>query len=182
MADSERDSAAEDADLVARCRDGHRQALDLLVRKYQRPLFNVALRLQRNPDDAADTVQNAFIKAFEKLHLYDADQKFFSWIYRITINEALNASRRQGYPADAQSTEPMDPGPEEALGQASEAARLHQAVQQLKEDARSVIVLRHFSELNYAQIAEVLQIHEETVKSRLFSARRKLAELLQSRD
>ncbi len=76
----------------------------------------------------------------------------------------------------------MAPGPEEALGKASEAARLHQALQQLKEDARSVIVLRHFSDLNYAEIAEILQIHEETVKSRLFSARRKLAELLQSRD
>ena len=182
MADSKTDDTAEDTELVARCRDGDRQALDLLVRKYQRVLFSVALRMQRNPDDAADTVQNAFIKAFEKLHLYDANQKFFSWIYRITINEALNASRRQGYTADAPAAEPMDPGPEEALGQASEAARLHQALQQLKEDARSVIVLRHFSDLNYAEIAEILQIHEETVKSRLFSARRKLAELLQSRD
>ncbi len=78
MADSGRDDTTEDTELVARCRGGDRQALDLLVRKYQRALFNVAWRIHRNPDDAADTVQNAFMKAFEKLHLFDADQKFFS--------------------------------------------------------------------------------------------------------
>ena len=182
MTDSGRDDPTEDTELVARCRNGDRQALDLLVRKYQRPLFNVAWRIHRNPDDAADTVQNAFVKAFEKLHLYDADQKFFSWIYRITINEALNASRRQGYPADASSADALDAGPADLLDKADESARLHRAVMMLKEDARSVVVLRHFSDLNYAEIAEILQIHEETVKSRLFSARRKLAELLQSRD
>jgi len=179
MADSVTDDMADDIVFVARCRAGDRQAMDLLVRKYQRPLFNVALRMHRNPDDAADTVQNAFVKAFEKLHLYDADQKFFSWIYRITINEALNASRRQTYPSDATTADTVDTGPDALLEQAKASARLHQALMMLKEDARAVVVLRHFSDLNYAQIADILQIHEETVKSRLFSARRKLAELLQ---
>jgi RNA polymerase sigma-70 factor (ECF subfamily) len=76
----------------------------------------------------------------------------------------------------------VDTGPDALLEQAKASARLHQALMMLKEDARAVVVLRHFSDLNYAQIAEILQIHEETVKSRLFSARRKLAELMQSRD
>lgn len=182
MADPGTDDIPDDTALVARCRAGDRQALDLLVRKYQRALFNVAWRIHRNPDDAADTVQNAFMKAFEKLHLYDADQKFFSWIYRITINEALNASRRQAYPVDATATDALDAGPDAVLDRANESARLHRALMLLKEDARSVVVLRHFADLNYAQIADILQIHEETVKSRLFSARRKLAELLQNRD
>ena len=85
----------EDADwtVVERCRGGDRRACEQLVLRYQKPVYNAALRLLRNPEDARDVAQTAFLKAFEHLADYDPRFKFYSWIYRIAINAAVAASR-----------------------------------------------------------------------------------------
>jgi RNA polymerase sigma-70 factor (ECF subfamily) len=173
---------AEESDqsLITRCRNGDRQALDQLVLKYQRPLFNVAYRISGNVDDAADIVQSAFMKAFEKLDNYDSNQKFFSWIYRITINEALNAGRRQKTEVAEDVADPAAPGPEEALASADQAATLHRGLMLLDENYRAVVVLRHFSELSYREISDILDLSEQTVKSRIYTARQQLAAILQA--
>src|SRR5262249_48526730 len=81
----------DDPALVLRCREGDRDAFERLVMRYQKPVFNVALRMLRNRQDALDVAQTTFLKAFEHLADYDPAFRFYSWLYRIAINESLNA-------------------------------------------------------------------------------------------
>ena len=170
-----------DADLVRRCRDGERTAFDRLVRLYERPVFNLALRMTRNREDALDVTQTAFLKAFERLHAYDANYRFFSWIYRIAINESLDllAARPRGAePVDDRLPDATRRTPESELGEAQFTAALERAIQQLRPDHRAVVLLRHVADCSYAEIAQALELPEKTVKSRLFSARQALREAL----
>jgi RNA polymerase sigma-70 factor (ECF subfamily) len=165
--------------LVERCRRGDREALEALVKEYQKPVYNVAYRILGNRDDAADATQATFLKAFENLEGYDPEYKFFSWIYRIAINESINHSKRIRRHEPLDEREPADdPGP---LGTA-EAGDLSREIQSglmaLSEEYRTVVVLRHFSDLSYRQIGEILQIPEKTVKSRLYSARQLMKDQL----
>jgi len=92
MSDDEEQAA------VVRCLQGEARAFESIVDAYQRVLFNVALRMVNDRDDAQDVVQAAFVKAYEKLRTYDQRRKFFSWIYRITVNECLNHLARRRRP------------------------------------------------------------------------------------
>src|SRR5690349_24851197 len=94
----------EDAAAVGRCLDGERNAYEAIVTRYQRGLFNVALRMLGNYEDARDATQAAFIKAYEHLDSFDRQQRFFSWLYRILKNECLNVLRGR------RPTEQVSPG------------------------------------------------------------------------
>ena len=170
----------QDVDCVARCLGGDLAAFEPLVSRYERVLFRVAFRLTGEYEDARDATQNAFVKAFEQLHRYDGKRKFFSWIYRIAVNECLNL-RRSRRPQEA-LTERFDGadahGPFEALAQAEARGRIDRALAHLSFEYREVIALRHFAELSYEEMADAIGVPEKTVKSRLFSARQKLAGLL----
>lgn len=174
----------EDADwtLVRRCRDGKRGACEELVVRYQKPVYNAALRLLRNPDDARDAAQTAFMKVFEHLADYDPKFKFFSWIYRIAINEALDtlAARK---PFEALTDEEPDeaPGPERLVEGQQTSRAIESALMQIKPDLRTAIVLRHFMHLSYHDMGDVLQLPEKTVKSRLHDARQLLRQCLLQR-
>lgn len=176
MSDDERDRR-----LVARCLAGDERAFESLVDAYQKPLFNTALRLVGDYDEARDIAQRVFIKAFEKLSSFDPERRFFSWIYRILLNEALNSlsarARYRHLEPDhledlAGANEEADEGRQEELEEHIAAAILR-----LNPDYRQVIVLRHFANLSYREIADLIQIPEKTVKSRLFAARLKLREI-----
>ena len=91
----DRNTDAEDRDLVRRTLTGENRAFGFLVDRYQKPVFNVALRISHNPTDAEDIAQTVFMKAFRKLESFDDEQRFFSWLYRIAINESINFSRRR---------------------------------------------------------------------------------------
>lgn len=161
-----------DAALVKDCLHGDRRAMAQLVSQYERPVFNAAYRILGSTDDAADTTQTVFLKVFEHIADYNPKHKFFSWIYRIAINESLNQvkKRRHQEPlADSQAS-PWR-GPEEELDSKRICNRVQGALMQLNEDYRTVVVLKHMSGCSYQQISEVLQIPEKTVKSRLYSAR-----------
>jgi RNA polymerase sigma-70 factor (ECF subfamily) len=165
--------------LVKRCRKGDRQALEALVGAYQKPMYNAAYRILGNRDDAADATQSAFLKAFENLHRYDPKYKFFSWIYRIAVNESINQlkrSRRQQPLGEEEAG--SDPGPVYAVEAGDLSREIQDGLMGLSEDYRTVIVLRHFSECSYRQISEILQIPEKTVKSRLYSARQLMKDRL----
>jgi len=163
---------SRDHALVERCKQGDRQALEVLVREYQRPVYNAAYRILGNPDDAADATQAAFLKAFENLESYDSNYKFFSWIYRIAINESINQSKRVSREQFLEDDEiPSEIGPETDAVADDLSRGIQAGLMDLNEDYRTVIVLRHFSDFSYRQISEVLQIPEKTVKSRLYSAR-----------
>jgi len=171
-----------DQALVKRCQRGDRKALEELVGYYEKPVFNAAYRILGNPDDAADITQVVFMKAFEHLGQYDPKYKFFSWIYRIAVNEAINQLKRGRNQQPLDDTEVAGTrGPEANV----EAGDLYREIQDglmgLTEEYRTVIVLRHFSECSYQQISEILQIPEKTVKSRLYSARQMMKDTLQAR-
>jgi RNA polymerase sigma-70 factor (ECF subfamily) len=170
---------SRDHALVDRCRKGDRQALEALVGTYQKPVFNVAYRILGNPDDAADVTQAAFLKAFENLDGFDPNYKFFSWIYRIAVNESINQLKRIRKQQPLDESEPAGgPGPDDEVEAGNLSRELQDGLMALNEDYRTVIVLRHFSDCSYRQISEILQIPEKTVKSRLYSARQLMKEQL----
>ena len=170
----------DDAVWVARCLRGDSSAFETLVRRYQRVLYAVAIRLTGNAEDAQDVTQNAFVRAYERLETYDPERRFFSWIYRIAVNESLNflRVRRPTDPLEdkfeADSAE--DPVERQQIGE-----RVQSALMGLTKEYREVVVLRYFGELSYEEIGETIGIPEKTVKSRLFSARQRLAEILSSK-
>jgi len=168
----------DDLACVARCLRGDASAFEPLVVKYQRVLFAVALRLVANYEDARDVTQNTFVRAYEHLDSYDPERRFFSWIYRIAVNESLNL-RRARRPEEALA-DPMEVsgGQSEAVAAHETAARVERALGKLTEEYREVVVLRYFGDLSYEEIAEAVGVPEKTVKSRLFSARQRLAALL----
>jgi RNA polymerase sigma-70 factor (ECF subfamily) len=94
-----------DASLVRQCLAGDTRAFDALVRKYQKQLYHLALRMVRDRDDAMDIVQGVFVKVYQKLDSYDDKHEFFSWIYRITINESINFTNRAKRSEEYQSGE-----------------------------------------------------------------------------
>jgi RNA polymerase sigma-70 factor, ECF subfamily len=168
----------DESGLISRCLAGDSSAFEPLVERYHRPLFRVAARLLGNQEEARDMTQTAFLKAYQALATCDPDRRFFSWIYRILLNECLNAlrARRQMQGLDDSMAAPV---PAVDLMEARETSRrVRKAVLQLTEAQRDVVVLRHFAELRYEQVAAALGIPEKTVKSRLFSARQRLCELL----
>jgi RNA polymerase sigma-70 factor (ECF subfamily) len=170
-----------DEELVRRCLDGDRGAFRLLVARYQRPLYNAAYRVLGNAADASDVTQATFMEAAEHLDGFDPDQRFFSWIYRIAVNAARNVarrSRRETALGDAGRTEVDPDDPQSRLEGAERARRLQEALMRMSEDHRTVLTLRHFSDLSYRDIALVLDLDEKTVKSRLFEARQRLRALL----
>ena len=169
----------DEATLVARSLKGDARAFGELVDAYKRVLFNVTLRMVNNYDDAQDLVQTAFVKAHEKLHTYDRRRKFFSWIYRITINECLNhLSRRERSDYVGDWSACREQSPDEALDQKQVCEMIGSALLELSPDHCGVIILRHFIHLSHREMSRVLEIPEKTVKSRLHTARKLLANVL----
>jgi RNA polymerase sigma-70 factor, ECF subfamily len=170
------DQSAEDGAAVKRCLDGEPAAFEVLVGRYQQVMFNVALRMLGNYEDARDAAQNTFVKAYEKLGTYDAERRFFSWIYRILMNECLNLRRR---PATEQLVDTESAVSQSSGADTVEAAErkrdVRQAILSLSPAYREVIVLRHFAALSYEQMSEAIGVPTKTVKSRLHTARQQLA-------
>jgi len=172
----------DDITLVQGCLDGDDQAFGVLVLRYQGPVFNAILRMVRDRDDATDLTQSAFLKAHRELARFDDRHKFFSWIYRIAINESLNLLRRN------KREEPLDddaelPGsernnPESRFGAAEVSRLIRSAMMRMPTKDRVVLSLRHFSECSYQEIGQILDLDEKTVKSRLFEARHRLRDML----
>jgi RNA polymerase sigma-70 factor (ECF subfamily) len=172
-------SEEHEADLIDRARRGDRGAFGSLVEAHQKAMFNVAYRMVGNYHDAQDLTQTAFLKAFESLPGFDRRCPFFGWIYRILINESISFSRRRKPVAVLdEQTASAAAGPEETFHDRELDAVLQSALLELSEEYRQVIILRHFLDLSYGVMGEVLSIPEKTVKSRLFTARQRLREAL----
>lgn len=172
----------DDNELVLGCLGGDQHAFETLVLRYQGPIFNSVLRMVRDREDAGDITQTAFLKAYQQLSSFDSGHKFFSWLYRIGLNEAINHLKRRG------RLEPLDGewasaarGPEDVLLGSDLSAHVQDALMHISADYRAVLILRHFEDCSYDEIASIVGVPEKTVKSRLFSARRQLKELLEAR-
>jgi RNA polymerase sigma-70 factor (ECF subfamily) len=169
----------DDPTLVERCRAGERNAFERLVVRYQKPVFNVALRMLRNRQDAMDVAQTTFLKAFEHLGDYDPAFRFYSWLYRIAINESLNALalRKPGAALDGNAADDA-PGPDRAAEGDQALQAIEDALMRISPELRTVTVLRHITQLSYEDISDALGLPEKTVKSRLHSARERLRDYL----
>ena len=170
----------DDRVLVSRCHGGDRAACGELVARYQKPIFNAALRMLHQPEDARDVAQTTFLKAFEHLGDYNPSFKFYSWIYRIALNESLNAlgARRPLAPRDADDEADEALGPEQRLEGEQMSRAIDEALSGIKPELRTLIVLRHFMHLSYQDIADIVALPEKTVKSRLYTARQMLRDSL----
>jgi RNA polymerase sigma-70 factor (ECF subfamily) len=171
-----------DWDLVQRYRSGDRSAFAELMARYQRPVYNAAFGVLRSVEDARDITQEVFLKVAERLNDYDPQFKFFSWIYRIALNESLNLRRRNNRtdPRDVEIGLPSadTANPEKQVGDEQLSERIRSVMMRMADSDRTVLELRHFSERSYEEIGQILNLDVKTVKSRLFESRQRLRGLL----
>jgi RNA polymerase sigma-70 factor (ECF subfamily) len=175
-----------DRELVKQAQNGDAAAFGELVRRYQASIFNVCYRMTGERREAEDMAQEAFIRAYQRLSLFDLERPFGPWMRRVAVNVCLNTLQKQvvGLALDDEvdifrrdhSTRINEP--EKVSEQMETAQALRSALGELPLHYRAVIELRHFQELSYAEFAEQLRIPLSDVKSHLFRARRLLAEKL----
>ena len=178
--------------LVDRARTGDVLAFETLVNKYDRQIFRIAQHITQNREDAQDVVQDAFLKAYEKLEQFQGNSKFYTWLVRIAVNESLMRLRKRrtgkmvSIDEDIETEEgsvPRDladwsPNPEQNYGQAELAEILRKTIQGLPHGFRIVFVLRDVDGLSTEETAETLGLSVPAVKSRLLRARLQLRERL----
>ncbi len=168
-----------DATLIERCLNGNTEAFGGLVKRYQTAIYNLAFRMCKNSDDACEITQVAFVKAFEKLSAFNAHYKFFNWLYRIAINESLNFLKRKKNQTELKEEIKLTTdAPDKMVIDHELKTQVEEALLSLNADYRMLIILKHFRQLSYREIADILNIPEKRVKSRLYSARQQLAGIL----
>jgi RNA polymerase sigma-70 factor (ECF subfamily) len=173
-----------DLELVRRVQRGERGAFDLLVLRYQHKVVKLVARLLRDPTEAEDVAQEAFVKAYRALASFRGDSAFYTWLYRIAVNTARNsmASRQRrplDYEADLSETEQSAVASRMSHSETPEAtvlsdeihATVNRAVSELPEDLRTAIILREIEGLSYEEIAAAMDCPVGTVRSRIFRAR-----------
>jgi len=178
------DSKSADQALVERVQQGDKAAFDLLVRKYQQKVLNVIMRYVRDPDEAQDVAQEAFIKAYRALPRFRGDSAFYTWLYRIAINTAKNmlvsrGRRPPGSDVEVEVAEQLDSGtrlkdrstPESYIHEEEVMRAVKEAMDALPEDLRTAIMLRELEGMRYEEIAEAMSCPIGTVRSRIFRAR-----------
>jgi RNA polymerase sigma-70 factor (ECF subfamily) len=172
-------SKPDDKKLIERCIKGDRQAFETLLIQYEKPVFNAAYRMLNNKEDASDVTQTVFLKVYENFDSFDPSRRFFSWVYRITLNESINWLGKENRLEPLQY-EIADDGksPEQEVDSATLSADVQAALMTIKTDYRTVVILKHFLGCSYMEISDVLEIPEKTVRSRLFSARQMLKDAL----
>jgi len=185
-------SEANDSELVARVLQGDKNAFRPIVERYQNRIFAMVVGMVRDEAEARDLVQNAFIKAYQGLDTFRLDSSFYTWLYRIAMNLAIDSCRKrrrrktgsfdEAIAARDEDGEMLElhhvDGPAEALHRKELRQRIFAAMEELTEEQREVLLLREVEGLSYAEISESMGIPEGTVMSRLFYARKKMQALL----
>jgi len=173
-----------DAKLVKRVQKGDKGAFDLLVLKYQHKIVNLVMRYVRDPEQALDITQEAFIKAYRALPRFRGDSAFYTWLYRIAVNTAKNhlaAQRRRPMDVELDLQDPeqydlharlKETDTPEAVTQSQELQRaVEKAIAALPDDLRTAIILRELDGMSYEEIAVTMECPIGTVRSRIFRAR-----------
>lgn len=184
-------STEDDQTLVEAAASGDHRAFETLVSKYERRVFAVALQLTRNGDLAQELTQEVFVRAWKALPRFQGGASFYTWIYRILKNLNIDRHRRNKRRASSEFNDDVgwrvsEVGVGHTARQEVDGVEhthrgemhkvLHQALAELSENHREILVLREVQDLSYEEIAEAMEIPKGTVMSRLFHARRKLKE------
>ena len=173
-----------DEDLMKATQKGDREALGVLVRRYQEQLFAFAVRNLGDREVAGDVFQETFIRVFSRRSTYDSKRKFRPWVYQICLNLCRDHFRKQARKRQEPLEEQREvvdtrPGPDLKLERLQLAERVKDAIHQLPEKQKQVFLLVHYQQLSYPEVAEVLELPLGTVKSRMFHAQKRLAEALE---
>jgi len=179
----------DDHRLISSCLEGDTAAFGVLVTRYQDRLYNTVYRLVANAEDARDVVQETFLSAYQSLAAFKGDSLFFTWLYRIAINNAISMKRKQravlrltsgletgavAEPADR--SEATQPG--RAMEMAEDERRVHRALNRLSAEHRTVLVLKDMEGRKYEEMAEILEVPIGTIRSRLHRARMEMRDIL----
>lgn len=176
--------------LCRKARDGDKKAFGALVEKFHQMVFVLAFGILNQRDAALDAVQDTFLKAYQELRRFEGKSQFKTWLYRIAINTAIDHQRKRKptvridegdkEEGDAPSIILQDrrDNPRELAQKAELKAGVQKAIESLSVEHRAILVLREWNDLSYAEIAASLGLSMGTVMSRLFYARKKLAEVL----
>lgn len=152
-------------------------AYKVLINKYQVPIYNLFLRMLHNREEAEELTQEAFVKAYEALPGFRFEYRFFSWLYRIAVNLALNDLKKQRRFVGSEYLNNIPDEKDEKNTENSE--HMKWAVDQLKDIYKAVIVLKYYQQLSYQEVAFALNIPEKKVRSRLYDARLRLKTILE---
>jgi RNA polymerase sigma-70 factor (ECF subfamily) len=189
----------DDLTLVNRCKEGDQQAFRLLVKRYERKVYAVAFGMLKDREEALDISQEAFVKVHRYLGDFKGDSSFYTWLYRITRNLAVDRlrSKRDTVALDDRGDRAATAQDETELGEAGFlstqlgtnpqksalrrelAEKMSEALQQIPEKHREILVLREVEGMSYEDLSRVLEIPKGTVMSRLFHARAKMQKLLE---
>jgi RNA polymerase sigma-70 factor (ECF subfamily) len=177
-----------DKELVKRVQKGDKGAFDLLVLKYEQKIVNLVMRYVRDPEQALDITQEAFIKAYRALPRFRGDSAFYTWLYRIAVNTAKNylaAQRRRPTDIELDLQDPEQYGlhaklketdtPEGVALSKELQETLERAIESLPDDLRTAIILRELDGMSYEEIAQTMDCPVGTVRSRIFRARDAIA-------
>jgi len=184
-----------DLDLVTRSQAGDQKAFELLVRRYQRRIFGLALGILRSREDALDATQEAFLKVHRNIHRYERSASFHTWLHRIVVNQCIDQLRRSGRTQmveyddgfdrseGALSADPIVPSrqgsdPARALQDKQTIEAIHAGLQTLSPNHRAVLLLREVEGLSYTEMAKIMKCSKGTIMSRLFHARKRMQSYL----
>ena len=189
--------ATDDLTLVERVRTGDQRAFKLLVERYQRKVFSVAVGMLKDKEEARDVAQEAFIKVYRYLDHFKGDASFYTWLYRITVNICIDVIRKKGSSGSKGAVEfdesvKMDvaeanigalgsrlgTNPQKSALRAELAQRITEAIHQIPEAHRQILLLREVEGMSYEDLSRTLNIPKGTVMSRLFHARLKMQKIL----
>jgi len=183
----------DDVELVKRCQAGDSSAFNDLVTRYRSKVFTMVYGMVQNEQDAWDLAQEGFLKAWKSIHRFKGESSFYTWLYRIMTNVTIDSLRRKGIRGEAEFDDRIAPAnvepgsrttpssaalPNEKLEYREIRERIDHAIAKLSPEHRAVIVMKEIEDLQYNEIAEVLNCSLGTVMSRLFYARKKLQSLL----
>ena len=163
---------------------GNKQSFSRLVEAYQRPVFNLAYRMLGNPDEAEDAAQETFLRAYARLHQYDSSHKFSTWILSIANHHCIDRLRKRRTKYVSIDDNPVlenlaedSPQPESSLLGQEQTVELQALLNQLEPDYRTPLILRYWEDYSYEDIATAMGLTVSAVKSRLFRARKQIADL-----
>ncbi len=176
---------ATDLDLVKSFQQGNVGAFNELVRRYQQKVYWIARRVVKTHEDADDVVQDVFIKAYDGLKEFRSESGFYTWLYRITVNVALNAVRsrklKSFFGTEDTAEEPVDTGarPDEQLERSEYDALLKKAIDRLPPKQKLVFTMRYIDQMSYDEMAVTLRKSVGGLKANYFHALKKIQEYMQ---